>query len=593
MAGEQGVGKAPGGRPEEESDEPEIGVGVPRRRLWPGLVLMLALALAGGWFVYHQVTAPQPLRVLVDVEVDGHWWEGSRPAAALADEAAELLTALGLEPVRAGDPETATILENAASPREAARRLRAAYVITGRLSPAVEELPVAEGFVQVAVDDAVSVARVDEPAPLTEVTIHTFSGAKDEERALVLVGRSAARHIVDAAVPAIASHPEVAALVEGQDARLLDRLAPLQAYLATRRATLEDAAKNYAELDRSRRENEQRGPLTFHSPVDANDRLLATGERGILVATAEVRPFLSAIQLELLRSEALEEVGWRPAEGATEGLRETLWRGYSAFTYPSASRDGRRVALVEDLFGWGRSLVLVEEGKPPRRLRTEATRKLSGPRLAPDGGHVALVDRACARCARELSVVDADTGQERLHLGEAMAVGTFAWLDRSRLVVVMAPENGEPGLWVVPIASGRRRSLMDVEGAVTLRDPVATLDARTVAASNPIRRTILTVDVATGETTTHLVGGAATALAFSPDGTRLVFELMTPESRHLEIATLTLASSEVKLLTTNDAPDRYPLFSPDGARVFFEARNPDPVFGRKRAVARITSVPAP
>lgn len=580
---------------EAAADEPASIAAVPRRRLWPVLLALVALLAAGGWFAYRQATAPHPLRVLVAVDIDGTWWEGSRPAALFTDEAAELLTKLGFDPVRAGDPETAKILEEAGSPQEAARALRAAFVITGRLEPAASELPVDEGFVEVAIDARAQVEHSFDGEALATPAIHTFSGAKDRERAIEFAAQSAARHVVDHAVPAMARHPEVAALLNGQDAKLLDRLAPLKTYLAAREATLDDAAKGYTELDGARRTEEQRGPVAFHSPKDADDRLVAVDTDRVLVVTADVTPFFSASGLELLRSEALEEVGWRRLSGEPEGISAPLWRGYNAFTYPSASGDRRRIALIEDLYGWARSLVILDAGKAPRRLRTEPTRRLSEPRVAPDGAHVAMIDRACRRCARELSVVDAETGTERLHLGEAeaVAIDDFAWLDRARLMVVMTPKDGEPGLWAIQIASGQTSSLMLVEGSAPLRDPAASPDASVVAASHPTARTIVTLDVGTNQVTEHLVGGAATALSFSPDGRRLVFELKTPESRHLEIATLTLDGSDVTLLTTNDAADRYPLFSPDGKTVFFEARDPDPVFGKKRAVARIASVAAP
>lgn len=591
------VGEAMADRTDDEGDTapkddvPSLAA-VPKRRLWPALVVLVALVSAGGWFAYRQATAPDPLRVLIAVEIDGTWWEGSRPAAIFADEAAELLSKLGFDPVRAGDPETAEVLENAASPQEAARALGAAFVITGRLEPAVNELPIDEGFVEVAIDAQVQVEPTGEGGVLATPEIHTFSGAKDRERALEFAVQSAARHLVDHAVPAMASHRDVAALLDGQDAKVLDRLAPLRAYVAARQAALDDAKKGYAELDRARRENEQRGPLTFHSPMDADDRLVGVDGGRLLVVTADVRPILSASGLERLRSEALETLGWRPSGGEPGRVGRPLWRGYNAFTYPSLSRDGKRVALVEDLYGWAKSLVILDARQPPRRLRTESTRRLSEPRLAPDGAHVAVVDRACRRCAKELSVVDVETGEERLHVGEVEAdtIDGFAWLDRARLMVVMDPKDGESGLWAIQIASGDKSSLMLDEGNATLRDPAASEDGRVVAASNPIERTIVTLDMESKQVTEHLVAGAATALSFSPDGRRLVFELQTPES--LEIALLRLDDSEVSLLTSNDAADRYPLFSPDGTRVFFEARDTDPVFGKRRAVARIASVVA-
>src|SRR4030095_9097504 len=98
----------------------------------------------------------------------------------------------------------------------------------------------------------------------------------------------------------------------------------------------------------------------------------------------------------------------------------------------------------------------------------------------------------------------------------------------------------------------------------------------------------VTLEMADNEVRTHPVGGAATALAFSPDGKRIVFELNAGE--YPDIAVLDVKTSKVSRLTRNDSPDRYPVFSPDGKRVYFEARNTDPVFGKKRAVSRIAWV---
>ena len=89
----------------------------------------------------------------------------------------------------------------------------------------------------------------------------------------------------------------------------------------------------------------------------------------MLVATADVHPFFSASGLELLRSEALETLGWRPLGGEPGPFTRRLWRGYNAFTYPSASGDGQRIALVEDLYGWARSPVSYTHLTLPTILR--------------------------------------------------------------------------------------------------------------------------------------------------------------------------------------------------------------------------------
>src|SRR5690606_8666112 len=92
-------------------------------------------------FAWRAFTAPFPTRVLVAIDMNGTWWEGSEAGAEVADRLAGYLEELGLSPVKAGDPEVEEILENAASPEEAAAKLRAAWIITGRIEPAIVKLP--------------------------------------------------------------------------------------------------------------------------------------------------------------------------------------------------------------------------------------------------------------------------------------------------------------------------------------------------------------------------------------------------------------------------------------------------------------------
>jgi TolB protein len=563
---------------------------LPTRRIWPWFVVItLVLGSAGGW-LFLQWRAPQPLRVLVAIEMDGHWWQGSKAAARLADELGTLLDGMGFEAVRAGDPKTVSALETATTPVEAAEILGAAFVITGKLTPRRVELPVEEGFVQVAVDDSIRVQHVNEDAPFATLPISTFAGANDEEQALVFAAESVARHAAEVVVVAIAAHPSVASLLAGQDAKLLDRLAPTKAFVAGREAEMGDAARAYADLSKRRTSGEERGPLTFHSDTAANDRLVAVGPRGLLVAKADVTPFYSLARLELLRSEQLEVVAWWPLDAAAGTQAPALWRGYNAFTYPSVSADGRTVVIVEDLYGWGRSLLLLREGEPPKRLRTDAKRKLSEPRLSPSGRLVAYVDRACGGCARELAVVD-DRGTEQLRLADKDAVvGGFAWLGDAHLVVAWQPSaNDAPSLWSIGLG-GEREQLLPLPSDAIGRTPAVSGDGRSVAVAVPSQAQIRILDRSTGDVSMHLVGGAASAIHASKDGGLLVFELLAPSQRDHEIALLDVGSDDVRLLTTNDAADRSPALSPDESRVFFEARDRDPVFGRARALSRIASV---
>jgi len=588
----------------DELPLPSAELPLPKRRLWPILLVLVALVGGASVLVWKQLTAPLPLRVLVAVDMDGNWWEGSKAAAQIADELGELLTEMGFEPVRAGDPETAAILENAASPQQAARELRAAFIITGRIKPQIEELPVEGGFFEVHVDSQLQLQHLD--GSVTEAATHTFAGASSRDEAMGFAADSVARLALDLALPAMLEHESVAAIVKGSDAKLIDSLTPAITFAGARNSELAKAEGAYADLEASRLAEEQ-GPEkpTFHSGRSADDRLLAVGPDGMLVSTAPVWPLYSPTALEVLRNTGLETVTWRAmddraASGHSNG--KPLWRGYNAFTYPSASRGQRpTVVMVEDLWGWARALTQLTPGAKPHRLRVTSERKLSEPRVSPDGQLVAFVDRACRNCPKEIAVMDMVSRKDiwRLDAAAATGIGDFAWLDDTRLMAVFRPtqtrgsDHAGQALWGIDVRDGRRFTLLETSGSATLEQPAASRDAKTVVAVHRQARAIVSLDVDRLEVRTHDVDGGARAPSFSHDGKRVVFERTTDHGPYPDIAVLELDSSVVTAVTRNGSPDRYPLFSSDGKRIVFEARNTDPAFGRKRAVVRIASVPAP
>src|SRR5690606_36905754 len=109
---------------EEEEALPSLDLVLPKRRLWPFFAVLALIVGVAGFFVWRAFTAPFPTRVLVAVHMNVTWWEGSPAGAEVADRLADYLEELGFSPVKAGDPEVAAVLEDAATPEEAAAKLR-------------------------------------------------------------------------------------------------------------------------------------------------------------------------------------------------------------------------------------------------------------------------------------------------------------------------------------------------------------------------------------------------------------------------------------------------------------------------------------
>ncbi len=146
-------------------------------------------------------------------------------------------------------------------------------------------------------------------------------------------------------------------------------------------------------------------------------------------------------------------------------------------------------------------------------------------------------------------------------------------------------------LWAVNVRSGERTTLLVPAGGASLAYPVASGDGKVLAMSHVNGKAIVTLDLPTNKVASHPIEGTAAALALSPDGKQVVFELR----QHLgyaDIAMLDIATSKVIRLTHNGMDDRSPLFSLDGQKVVYETRDSDPVFRGKRLVVRVAWVPA-
>lgn len=195
---------------EREADS--IPMVLPRRRPWPLLIAALVVLSTIAFFVVRSMRAPQPLRVLVAIDLDGKWWEGSAPAAALADRLAARMMKLGFEPVRAGDPDVAKTLETYKSPLDAARKLHAAFVITAEIAPATIEHNLPKGSYFESRGEAQIFVQSLEGKPVDAGTIATFGGARERPRALEMLAIALADQAFDAVMPALLNDVSIAAV---------------------------------------------------------------------------------------------------------------------------------------------------------------------------------------------------------------------------------------------------------------------------------------------------------------------------------------------------------------------------------------------
>jgi hypothetical protein len=576
----------------------DVAALVPKRRLWPVVVALLSLVAVGGALAYVVSTRPEPMRVLVAIDLDGTWWEGSRPAAALADQLALRLEKLGFDPVKAGDPKTTDVLERAESPEAAARTLGAAFVVTARLEPEVIEHPVEGGYFEVRVAGPVSLGWRDEPAREAG-TVSSWAGAKDKQRALTALAESIADMSFDAVMPAILAHDSMRELLEGQ-ATERAKLSLARGYVELREKRLTEAKLAYEKLA-EKRLAEERGnaKVEYHGPLDRSASLCAAGPEGFLVKTSSVRPFFAPSSNELRYVLELERVAW-----LTPSNEKTVFEGYNVYGYAAAGKNGRPVVLVEDLFGWAKTITLIEPDAKPKRLRVDPKHRFADPKLSADGSAVALWDRDCMQCPASLLVLALPDGAQLYRTdAKAVSLGGFAWVGPKTLAYLERPlapapvgehdesSGGDPKLRqrLVELDLSQARvepaTVYTAVAGESLASPSTPLDGKLLAMQ---RRSddglhLAIFDRDGKKLTAHDVGGWLENPAFSPDGTRIAFE------RAGDIALFSVATGTTRALTKNPFVERYPIFSADGSRVAFESRDRDPNFPA-RGVSVVASV---
>jgi hypothetical protein len=572
---------------------------LPKRRIWPFLLVVLLVLGVGGFFLLRALNRPDPMTVLVAIELDGGWWEGSKPSATLADGVAEHLEKIGFVPLKNGDPKVTEALERAASPREAAKKLGAAFVVYAKLEPKVIEHPVEGGYFETRLEQKILVAHIDEEPVETEA-ISSWSGAKEKGHAIDLLADSLAAMVFDATLPVLLKHPDIKALSEGG---MSDKTRVMQsrAYVELREKKLAEAKANYDKLPEEKKSQERgRHEPKYLGSFDRAAALCAATKKGVLAHIQSVKPFFSPVQNDLSYLRDLERLVFIAADG-----KETeMYRGYNIYGYPSADRDGKHIILIEDIFSWARAVTLVDAPGQSKRLLVDPRRYPVEPVLANDGSAVALWDRACKTCPARLLVLELPSGKKLYAGGDGeTALAGLAWVGPKTLVFLERPppekkkgddgeesevdEAGEQHLMELDVAAETPKPI-EIHKPVTGESygpPAVSADGRYVAMTrfSPFRTDLAVYDRQEKKLTVYDVPFRVDRPSISPDGKKVVFE------RSGDVQMFSFDDNKNTRLTQNPSLERYPLFAVDGKSVFFESRTRDPNF-ENRIISSIGQV---
>lgn len=593
----------------------EVPDTLPKRPLWPWLLGLVAFLGGAGSLGYRLATAPDEQKVLLVIDLDGKWWEGSKAAAALADSLSGRLLAMGFTVVRSGDPEVTEVLERTPDARKAGDRLRAAWVIEADFAVTAAELPVDGGFHELRAEGPVRVLH-PETQPAVSPSVSSWAGDKTRDKASVRLGEALADRVFDAALPLLVEHPRLQSVfhagVSSSDSVLADKLRAAREYVEQRRTTLSEAEKRYEDAA-ARHEHAERGPVPvrYHSEITAREGLCGVGPSGPLVKTADEPLFFAPERRSLARISALESLAWLGPDGA----RHPFWNGYNIYGYPTLAPDAGSAVLVEDLFGLAKTVTLVGLDGKASRLRVDPTHRYSGGRVAPGGKAVAIQDRPCHDCPEGLLVLGVGTDAPETIAELPADDGAFSgwsWLDATHLGVLYTPGKIQRTDAVFPpvvptSATGPRATLysVDVSSAPAKAVPLwsadpderlswltSTPDAQVLAFEIDRQGDdqLALYDVATRRVT-RLDAPRSSAPALSPDGRTLAFQQIDARQGDEEIAVMSLGDKAPRRLTDNPHRDRYPQFDPEGKRIYFESLSDDPNFKGRQTISRIASVP--
>jgi hypothetical protein len=604
----EGSDNAPGGQGVDGAQAGDEASFKPKRT--GALVAALGVLLAGAALAAFLVTRQtrEPLRVLVAVDAEGQWWEGSTTSARLLDNVVPHLKKLGFDVVDGGDPAVLKALEGSTTPEEAAKRLGASFIVTGPVKVDVTELKEAS-VTEVRASGSIRLSHVDGAArPLGEV--RTWSGASQKPEALRLASESLGWQTFDVLLPGLMAHEAIQTILKGSDRIAAGKLSAAKVYLEKRASQLEFAKRSYGELGQQFKAADQSPTkVTLHTSFTQQDALCGLGASGFFMKSSAIRPFYSPLKQSLGFFLELTRLSWQ--EGAAKP--RTVFEGYNVLGYASASPDGTTSAYVEDLYGAATALQVVRGLDASKRVFMEPKLRLSEPKVAPGGALVAAWARTCRNCPAAVLVVDVASGKE-VYRSDAKVepLAGFAWLGARRLgTLVRAVETELENVKAPPASDdaeddessgpSQRWQAVDFEttppkvsvlgsasGAARLSLPSSSGDGSRVvfarAASDGMRLALYD-----GKTLEPLAINDGRDPAMSSAGDKIAFVAAG------DIAVYDLARKTTTALTRNVGgfSQRYPQFSLDGRSVYFELRAKDPVFPQERSLSAIASVPVP
>lgn len=589
----------------ETAEAPESEYVIRRKPMWPFFAVLAAIVATVGGGVYWLTNRPDPFKVLIAIDVNGQWWEGSKPAAMLADQIAEGLSKVGFEPIKGGDPKVDKVLSKSKTPEEAARKLGAGFVIYGSLSPQLTEHPVEGGFIEARTNAKIMVRYVtDSEGQAAEVPIVAWSGGQTKAEALDLMAENVAERIFDGALPKLFEHEVIKSKIDRGDVSAVVRLDDAKKFLEIRKRRLDEVKKAYDKANQEHAESDDPAKISYHGEFHEQNYLGGTGEAGPLLLSANVSPFIMPKSFDLAWITQLETLAWRSADGKDK----VIWSGYHIMGYPSVAPEGFPVVFVEDLFGRAKTITVAEADGSSRRVRVDAKARYVNPKVSPKGKAAALYEKACRTCGGNFTVVSLADGKALYfrasntdaEIGEASeSYGGYTWIDDHQAAFLVQGKEGPPPekddegnlvqlaavqeVRVVDVGTTPplERLLAQLEPEQKCEAPDASPDGKLIAMTCSSESGWVLTFVDTSAGSKSATAERAAAPSWSPDGKKVAFE------RGGNIFVFNYETRAATQLTKNAFVERLPRFSRDGRRIYFESQLKDPNNSR-----RIVSVPA-